>query len=120
MRYLLAIVLGCWSVASLSADAVFNGAWTVDLRTADQRAAKVECGEAGFELVQIGKRVAGSHWFTTAGCGHQNEGGEGTVRGVVVGNTAVLVVTSSRNGAVVLGTATLEHGALRWEYVDEI
>jgi hypothetical protein len=120
MRYLLALVLGCCSVGSLAADAAFTGAWKIDLRTADEKAAKVQCGEAGFELVQLGKRVAGSHWFVTAGCGRQNEGGEGTVRGVVVGNVAVLVVTSSRNGAVVLGTATLEQGALRWEYMDEI
>lgn len=120
MRYLLALVLGWWCVGSLAADAVFTGAWRIDLRTADEKAAGAQCGEAGFELVQIGKRVAGSHWFVTPGCGRQNEGGEGTVRGVVVGNTAVLVVTSSRNGAVVLGTATLEQGALRWEYVDEI
>ncbi len=43
--------------------------------------------------------------MATVDCGRLNEGGEGTVTGVVTGNTAVLVVTSGRNGAIMLGTA---------------
>jgi hypothetical protein len=56
--------------------------------------------------------------MAVAGCGRLNEGGP--VKGVVVGNTAVLVVTSGRNGAIAMGTAKLSNGKLRWRVVEEI
>lgn len=56
--------------------------------------------------------------MVTGGCGRQNEGGD--VKGVVVNQTAVLVVTSGRNGAIVLGTATIRDGALYWETLEQI
>jgi hypothetical protein len=58
--------------------------------------------------------------MATAGCGRINEGGEGTVSGMVSGSSAVLVVTNSRNGACVKGTATLRRDALYWETKEEI
>ena len=58
--------------------------------------------------------------MSVAGCGRLNEGGEGTVKGVVVGQTAVLVVTSGRNGAIVLGEARLQGSALDWQTVEDI
>ncbi len=58
--------------------------------------------------------------MATIGCGRINEGGEGTVSGVAHGNTAVLTVTSGRNGQVVRGTAKLEGSALHWRTLKEI
>ena len=48
------------------------------------------------------------------------EGGDKTVKGIVISETAVLVVTSGRNDAVVMGTATLQGGALHWQALEEI
>ena len=42
------------------------------------------------------------------------------MKGVVVGGTAVLVVTSGRNGQIVLGSATVRSGALHWQVSEEI
>ena len=50
--------------------------------------------------------------MATSGCGRINAGGEGTVKGVVIGQTAVLVITSGRNGAIVMGTAKLIKSSL--------
>ena len=58
--------------------------------------------------------------MATVGCGRVNEGGDGTVKGIVINDTAVLVVTSGRNDAVVMGTATLREGALHWQTLEEI
>ncbi|CAM8662569.1 hypothetical protein MCEMIEM13_01850 [Comamonadaceae bacterium] len=58
--------------------------------------------------------------MATVGCGRLNEGGEDTVSGVAHGNTAVLTVTSGRNGQVVRGTAKLEGSALHWKALKEI
>ena len=58
--------------------------------------------------------------MATPRCGRVNEGGEGTVKGIVVGATSVLIVTSSRNGAMVLGTAKLHGDSLQWQVREEI
>ena len=104
--------------AAANAEPGFTGTWTIDLRTPTERTQKTECGTASFTLVERKTRVSGSHSMATAGCGRLNEGPQESVKGVVVGRTAVLVVTSARNGAVYLGTATLRNGALHWQVVE--
>lgn len=83
----------------------FSGIWEIDLRTPAERTNKVECGVATFELHQSGKKISGSHSFATPNCGRMNDGGEGTVKGYVMGPSAFLVVTSARNGVIVMGRA---------------
>jgi hypothetical protein len=103
-----------------AADQPFTGVWSIDFRTPAERERKEECGIATVTLKQTGDKITGSHAMATVGCGRLNEGGEGTVQGVVVDGAADLVVTSGRNGAVAKGTAKLERGALRWKMVEEI
>ena len=71
-------------------------------------------------LKQTGETIVGEHTFATVGSGRLNEGGGPSVQGVVVGTTAVLAVTSGRNGAMVLGTATRQGKRLHWRTVSEI
>src|SRR5688572_21667247 len=103
---LLALAITSLASAASSEAMDFSGDWTLDLRTPVERQENLECGIAEFNLTQDGNRIVGSHTMATAGCGRQNEGGHETVKGIVVNETAVLVVTSGRNGAVVMGTAT--------------
>ena len=100
--------------------APFTGTWSIDLRTPAQKREKVECGTATFKLAQTGTKIVGDHSFATAHCGRLNEGGEGTVKGVVVGGTAVLVVTSGSNGQIVMGLAKVRAGALHWQVSEKI
>jgi hypothetical protein len=102
-------------VAAHAAASDFTGTWSIDLRTPSQRERKAECGSAEFTLVQTKDQVEGSHSFYTADCGRINEGGPGTVKGVVSDGKAILVVTSGRNGEMALGIATLEGENLRWQ-----
>jgi|SRR6185295_6559854 len=99
--------------AALAAD--FSGTWGIDLRTPAERNRKAECGSAHFVLTQVKDQIVGSHSFGTVDCGRTNEGGNDTVKGIVIGDTAVLVLTSGRNGAIVLGVAKLDGDLLRWE-----
>jgi len=108
------------AAAAEAADENFTGKWVVDLRTEEMKKSGVECGNASFTLIQRGENITGAHAFAAAGCGRLNEGGDGTVSGIAVGNTAVLVVTSGRNGAMVLGKATLKGGSLQWESGQEL
>ncbi len=98
----------------------FSGTWSLDLRSASQREQRVECGIATFSLKQTGTQIVGNHTFATPSCGRLNEGGEGTVKGTAVGNTANLIVISGRNGAVVRGRATLHGRSLHWVTLEEL
>ncbi|HEY9101941.1 hypothetical protein [Chitinimonas sp.] len=107
-------------ISVLAADADFSGRWFIDLRSKEERKAKVECGSAEFYLVQKGKKITGQHTFATPQCGRMNDSEEETVKGEVIGSTAILTVTSGRNGAVVRGKAVLQKGALHWQVLEEI
>lgn len=113
----VAALLAC---SSALAGEPFSGEWEIDLRTPVERGAGVDCGAAGFKLVQAGDTITGTHWMITAGCGRQNEGGDGTVVGVVRGGVATLTVTSARNGEVVRGRARREGTNLRWRVLEEL
>ena len=117
-------IVGCVVVLFAShgfaAETNFSGHWTIDLRTKQERAQKRDCGSAAFILKQTGETIVGDHTFATVGCGRLNEDGSASVQGVVVGTTAVLAVTSGRNGAMVLGTAIRQGKRLHWRTVREI
>lgn len=114
---LLLALLPCVCAAETTA---FSGIWTIDLRSAEEQKLNFECGTATFELVQSGSKITGNHFMATSQCGRINEGGKDTVKGIALGSTAVLVVTSGRNGAIVLGSAKLSQGNLQWRTVEEI
>lgn len=117
---LAGLLLAALAPAALAAPVNFSGNWSIDLRSETQRGRKVECGVATFILTQAGDQISGEHTFATPGCSRLNEGGDGTVKGLVVGSTAVLVVTSGRNGAILLGRARLQGERLEWETVDDV
>lgn len=98
----------------------FTGNWYIDLRNQAERARGAECGGASFELTQDKDRVAGTHSMATVDCSRINEGEPGSVKGIVVKDVAVLSVTSSRNGAIVLGTARVSGGKLHWQSREDI
>ena len=108
------------SVRAEATEIDFSGTWLVDLRTPTERTNKLECGIAIFKLSHQDKKISGNHLFATPGCGRVNEGGEGTVKGYVVDSTAFLVVTSGRNGAIVMGKASRIANSLHWLVLDEI
>jgi hypothetical protein len=105
--------IGCYAAG-------FTDTWTLDVRSPTERKQGIECGIASFSLKQTGNNIVGDHTFYAPGCGLINEGGEGTVMGMVAGNTANLVVTSGRNGAVVRGQVALEGHLLHWVTLEEL
>lgn len=120
MRTTLGLIALLLPVLVLAQQSSFTGTWLIDLRSSDERERSVECGMAIFELTQVGDVITGSHAFATPGCGRVNEGGPEAVKGKVTGASAVLVVTSARNGAVVEGKATLNGDQLQWQTLQEI
>jgi hypothetical protein len=112
------ICAGLLTEGNVAAEQPFTGTWVIDLRTSAEKKAHAQCGTATFELTQDGEKIMGEHSMATVGCGRLNEGG--TVEGFARGNTAVLTVTSGRNGQVVRGRATREAERLRWQVLEEL
>lgn len=117
MRILAALTL----FLSLSAfGANFEGNWVVDTRTVQEKkqADLFSCGSGYFELKQKGQNIIGTHSYYLPDCSRINEGG--TVVGTAKGSTAILYVTSGRNGAIVKGRATLKNNLLHWVTLSEL
>jgi hypothetical protein len=119
LRFLLLLSLA-FPAISFAGELPFSGTWTIDLRTPAEKKRNAECGRATFTLSQTKDQITGDHSMATQNCGRMNEGGSGTVTGLVIGTTAVLVVTSARNGQIVLGAAKLKGESLLWQAREEI
>lgn len=118
-NYKIAALLITVVLSTPAHGADFNGKWSIDLRTDDQKKHNIECGTASFTLSQLDNNaIVGSHEFYPVGCGRINEGSP--VEGKVNGSTAILVITSGRNNAVVKGKATLKNGKLYWHVLKEL
>lgn len=117
-RLLIALLLFA-PISCTAAD--FSGKWKIDLRNATQRAQKVECDFASFELLESSDRIRGKYYAATPNCSRLDEGGE--VRGIKVSsNEAVLVVLSARDGmSVVIGKALIDaRRNLHWSATDDL
>jgi hypothetical protein len=118
LAYAVPIFLLSTSLAEAAPN--FTGSWSADLRSTEERKNNVGCGYAIFDLTQSNNEIIGNHTFSTPGCGRLNEGGEGTVKGKVKGTVANLTVSSGRNGAVFVGTATMQGNTIRWAVSKQI
>ncbi|MET3124863.1 uncharacterized protein AAKU67_004487 [Oxalobacteraceae bacterium GrIS 2.11] len=98
----------------------FSGNWVIDLRSSDDIKQNIECGYSEFDIHQDAGKITGSHSYATIRCGRLNEGGEGTVQGIVIGDTAYLTVTSARDGTVVKGVAKIVRNKLDWRITDTV
>ncbi len=114
---LVAGLFVAFNANALASGVDYSGVWAIDLRSVEQKTQKAECGSAHFALTQDGDIVTGSHAFNAVGCGRANEGGPETVKGLVVGGVAVLVVTSSRTGDMAMGKAVRKGNGLQWNVV---
>lgn len=105
---------------STAAETDFSGTWTIDYRSALQRRQKVECGGGSITLKQEGNRIRGSHGFASLGCGRLDEGEEGSIKGIVVGSTAVMTIASVRDETILLVKATRQGNTLNWAVIDDV
>lgn len=102
-----------------AAQSPFEGVWSA--KWCDANAPQRECGAFEIVLVRERERLCGTHSAATLGLSRIDEGDAASVIGVETGaeisagsDAASLVLTSRRNGAKYLATATLRGDRLHW------
>jgi hypothetical protein len=95
-----------------------SGVWGSD--RCGESGQEASCGTFMLYLVQNKDRICGSYFGARQHLSQVDEGEPKSVRGVVVGNTAVVSIESGRNGAIYLGTARKSGGTLHWQVVETI
>jgi hypothetical protein len=110
-------VAGCAShVATRSPDVDFRGSWSV--QWCDKTAAEAECGRFDVELSQQGDAITGESFGARPRLSQIDEGG--VIRGVAVGDSAILAIESLRNGGIYLVKVTVEGDCMRWKVRDTL
>lgn len=112
----LALLVACaFSPSVTSANADFNGGWSV--KWCDKKNPKLDCGGFNITLVQEGDRICGDFGGALV---NLRQTDEGSIIGTVAGNTAVLAVESMRSQTIVLVRADHQGGTLHWKVTDNI
>lgn len=109
---LVFLMAGCASQARARVDA-FSGEWGVEW--CDKSDPKADCGGFSVSLAQEGDRLCGSYSGARVRLTQIDEGGSRAIRGVVVGDTAVLTIESGRSGAIYLVSAGVRGDRMRWK-----
>jgi hypothetical protein len=119
MACLLSGLVACVSIpAARAAKADFGGEWSV--KWCDKTDPKADCGGFYVSLVQDRDRLCGSYNGARVRLSQIDDGGSRAIRGVVVGNTAVLTIESGRSGAIYLVSASLRADHMRWKMRDTV
>ena len=98
--------------------APFTGTWSVSW--CNKARPDQACGGFTVHLLQQGSRLCGAHSGATPNLSRLDEGGDQSIVGTVVADTAVLTIRSGRNNSVHLVTAHLQGGALDWQLTDTV
>lgn len=96
----------------------FTGTWSV--AWCDKARPDQACGGFTAHLLQQGSRLCGAHSGATPNLSRLDEGGDLSIVGAVVADTAVLTIRSGRNNSVHLVTARQHGGTLDWQLIDTV
>ena len=112
-------LVACASIPpARAAKAGFDGEWSV--KWCDQTDPQADCGGFYVSLVQDGDRLCGSYNGARVRLSQIDDGGSRAIRGVVVGDTAVLTIESGRSGAIYLVSAGVRGDRMRWMMRDTV
>lgn len=98
--------------------APFTGTWSVSW--CNKARPDQACGGFTVHLLQQGSRLCGAHSSATPNLSRLDEGGEHSIVGTVLNDTAVLAIRSGRNDSIHLVTARQQGGALVWQLTDTV
>ena len=102
---------GCASQPVQAEKYDFNGEWSV--QWCDKTDPDADCGGFDVDLIQVGDRISGESFGARARLAQIDEGG--IVRGIAIGNTAILTVESLRSGGIYHVEATIDGRCMHWK-----
>lgn len=105
----------CASTPASAPPSDFSGGWSV--KWCDRSNPKLDCGGFNISLVQEGNRLCGDFGGALV---NLRQIDDGQIVGVVVGDTAILTIQSSRNNSINLVRAELQASRLKWRVVDQV
>jgi hypothetical protein len=118
-RVTAGVVLMLGSAFTLAGEAdIFTGTWSV--AWCDKARPDQACGGFTVHLMQQGSRLCGAHSGATPNLTRLDEGGDQSIVGTVVADTAVLTIRSGRNDSISLVTARRQGEALDWQLTDTV
>jgi hypothetical protein len=119
MNRLVALALLCFVAVSPGAvqPVSFAGAWAEPMCAQGDRE---KCGGFFLEIAQRGSHLCGEHFAATPGLGRLDEGEPRSVIGTVVGNTAVVSITSGRDGTEFFAHIRRVGSRLTWKVVERV
>lgn len=109
---------GCAAHAERPAKLAFDGDWSV--QWCDKTSPEAECGGFHLSLVQQGDRLCGTYDGARVRLSQLDEGGARAIRGVVIGNDAVMSIESGRSGDIYLVRARVRGDKMHWRIVDTV
>lgn len=98
--------------------AIFTGTWSATW--CDKVRPDQACGGFTVHLLQQNSRLCGAHSGATPNLSRLDDGGDQSIVGTVIGDTAVLAIRSGRNDSIHLVTARRHSGALDWQLTDTV
>jgi hypothetical protein len=111
------LMLGCAFTQAGEAE-IFTGTWSV--AWCDKARSNLDCGGFTVHLLQQGSRLCGAHSGATPNLSRLDEGGDQSIVGSVVADTAVLTIRSGRNDSIHLINARRQGDTLDWQLTDTV
>lgn len=112
------LLMLCSAFTQAGEPAMFTGTWSVTW--CDKARPDHACGGFTVHLLQQHSRLCGSHSGATPNLSRLDEGGDQSIVGTVIGDTAVLAIRSGRNDSIHLVTARRHSGAVDWQLTDTV
>lgn len=109
---------GCATTPAPADTGSFAGSWHVPW--CHPTRTDLECGGFSITLVEKEGRICGTYFGARVNLNQVDEGMPDSIRGVRVGDVAVMTIESARSGDIHLVRAELAQNGLTWKIVDEV
>lgn len=115
---LVPLLAGCATGSSAATRPGFEGSWHVPW--CDARRSGADCGGFSITLVEREGRLCGTYDGARVGLTQIDEGSGKAIKGVRIGNSAVMTLTSARSGDIYLVRGELQGDRLVWKVIGDV
>lgn len=115
---LVALLAGCATVSTAATPPGFEGSWHVPWCDASRPG--TDCGGFSVTLIEREGRLCGTYDGARVGLTQIDEGRGNAIKGIRIGNSAVVTLKSARSGDIYLVRAELQGDRLAWKVIDDV